>query len=119
MQDTKYSKLEVQGYLKSDSGLSDNRKQLLVKLRTRMYGVKANFRNHYGNQQCRLCKTEIEDQPHLFMCQKIIENCDSLAENTQVEYEDIFGTHKKQVKAIALFEQIHEVRDKLIYEDNL
>ena len=90
MQDTKYSKLEVQGYLKSDSGLSDNRKQLLVKLRTRMYGVKANFRNHYGNQQCRLCKTEIEDQPHLFMCQKIIENCDSLAENTQVEYEHIF-----------------------------
>ena len=53
------------------------------------------------------------------MCQKIIENCHSLAENTQVEYEDIFGTPNKQVKAIALLEQIHEVRDKLIYEDNL
>ena len=50
---------------------------------------------------------------------KIIEICDSLAENTQVEYEDIFGTTNKQVKAIELFEKIHEARDKLIYENNL
>ena len=119
MQDTKYNKLEVQDYLKSDSGLSDARKQLLVKLRTRMYGVKVNFKNHYENHQCRLCKAEMEDQPHLFMCQKLIENCESLAENTQVEYEDIFGTTNKQLKAMALFEKIHETRDKLIYENNL
>ena len=55
----------------------------------------------------------------LFMCQKLIENCESLAENTQVEYEDIFGTTNKQLKAMALFEKIHETRDKLIYENNL
>ena len=119
MHDTNYNKFEVQEYLKSDSGLSDARKQLLVKLRTRMYGVKVNFKNHYENHQCRLCKAEMEDQPHLFMCQKLIENCESLAENTQVEYEDIFGTTNKQLKAIALFEKIHEARDKLIYENDL
>ena len=32
-----------------------------------------------------LCKSEIDDQSHLFYCQKIIENCHELAENIDIE----------------------------------
>ena len=73
--DVEYQKLEIQSFLKSESGLNDDEKQLLVKLRTRMIRVKQNFKNQHENHLCQLCKTENEDQMHLFMCEQILQNC--------------------------------------------
>jgi hypothetical protein len=98
MADVEYQKLEIQSFLKSDSGLNNEEKQLLVKLQTRMIRVKQNFKNQHENHLCQLCKTENEDQMHLFMCEKILQNGPELANNVEVEYEDIFGPKTKQTR---------------------
>ena len=106
--------LQIQAYLKSNSNLTNDEKSLLFKFRTRMAEFKNNFRNKYENLQCRLCKSEIEDQPHLFYCQILINNCEELAENSDIEFEDIFSTNlKQQQKAIKLIAKIWKVREKL------
>ena len=76
-------------------------------MRTKMYSVRDNFKNQYESKLCQLCKTQNDDQPHLFMCEKIILNCKLLAENTKAEYEDIFGAAK-------LLEKIIETREMLM-----
>ena len=91
MHDTEYKKMEIQSYLKSDSGLTDELKQILVNLRTRMCSVRENFKNKYVDHLCQLCKSDKDDQPHLFMCQELINKCEDLANNTEVEYEDVLG----------------------------
>ena len=108
--------LKIQKYLKSDSKFTNDDKSLLFKMRTRMTEVKNNFKNKFVNLQCFLCKSEIDDQSHLFYCQKIIENCHELAENIDIEYEDIFSEKSKQLKAIKLIAKIWKVREKLISE---
>ena len=114
MSGTEYEKLEIQNYLKSDSGLTNDLKKLLVNFRTRMYQVKQNFKNQYENTLCQLCKTEREDQQHLFMCPEIMKECEELANNVNIEYEDIFGTRAKQIDAVQLLAKIVETRERLI-----
>ena len=114
MSEVDYNELQIQSYLKSDSYLTNDQKQILLKLRTRMYSVRENFKNQYESKLCQLCKTEKDDQPHLFMCQKLILNCKFLAENTKVEYEDIFGSKSQQVNAAKLLEKILETREMLL-----
>ena len=91
-------RLKVQSYLKSDSNLTNDEKQLLFKLRTRMAEFRNHFRNKYENIQCKLCISEIDQQQHMFYCQILIENCKVLAENVKVEYEDIFSTNQNNTK---------------------
>ena len=91
-------RLKVQSYLKSDSNLTNDEKHLLFKLRTRMAEFRNYFRNKYENIQCKLCKSEIDQQQHMFYCQILIENCKVLAENVKVEYEDIFSTNQNNTK---------------------
>ena len=86
MSGTDYEKLEIQSYLKSDSGLNIDMKQLLVNFRTRMYQVRQNYKKQYEDTLCQLCKTEREDQQHLFMCPEIIKECEELANNVEIEY---------------------------------
>ena len=102
MSENQYKKLETQSYLKSDSGLTDKQKQLLTNFRTRMYKVRNNYKNLYENQLCQLCKSENEDQIHLFNCDKIIRNCEELANNVEIEYEDVFGSKEKMLEAVKL-----------------
>ena len=61
-------RLKVQSYLKSDSNLTNDEKHLLFKLRTRMAEFRNNFRNKYENIQCKLCKSEIDQEQHMFYC---------------------------------------------------
>ena len=84
-----------------------------------MIRVKQNFKNQHENHLCQLCKTENEDQMHLFMCEKILQNCPELATNVEVEYEDIFGPKAKQIEVAKLFVKILEMREKLINETEL
>ena len=44
---------------------------------------------------------EEEDQFHLFNCQNILNNCEALAENIEIEYEDIFSTTPKKQENVA------------------
>ena len=118
MSGTEYEKLQIQSYLKSDSGLSNELKKLLVNFRTRMYQVRQNFKNQNEDTLCQLCKTEREDQQHLFMCPEIIKECEDLANNVEIEYEDIFGTKAKQMKAVHLLAKIVETRERLIDESD-
>ena len=83
-------------------------------MRTRMYNVIDNLKNQYEGKLCQLCKTPKDDQPHLFMCEKLILNCKLLAENTKVEYEDIFGSKSQQANAAKLLEKILETREMLL-----
>ena len=109
-------KLKGQSYLKSDSDLTNDEKQLLFKLRTRMAEFRNNFRNKFENIQCKLCKREIDEQQHMFYCEVLINNCETLAENIKIEYEDIFSTKLKQYKAIKLISKIWKVRENLMIE---
>ena len=80
-----------------------------------MVDVKNNFKNKYDDMLCPLCKTEEEDQFHLFNCVRIVNNCHDLAENIEVEYEDIFSPVKKKIeKAAQLLMKIWEVREKML-----
>ena len=40
-----YDKLQIQSFLKSNSGLDNHKKYLLIKLRTRMTDMKNNYKN--------------------------------------------------------------------------
>ena len=115
MKDNEYVKFKVQRYLNSESKLTNPEKFLLFKFRTRMVEVRKNFRNKYDNLFCQLCKVEEEDQYHLFNSQNILDNCDALAENIEIEYEDIFSTTpKKQEKVAKLLIKMWDTREKSI-----
>ena len=78
-----------------------------------MVEVRCNYKNKYVNLLCQLCKMEEEGQSHLFSCDKIIANCSVLAENTEVEYEDIFRDLDNQVKAVKLLSEIWKTHEAL------
>ena len=110
-----FEKLELQKYLKANSTLDNEEKYLLFKFRTRMMQMKTNYRNNFTELKCKLGCKEEDEQSHLFQCDVLINNCENLANNVTVEYEDIFSTEiSKQTKAIKLLTQIWSTRLKLI-----
>ena len=48
------------------------------------------------------------------MCPEIIKECEDLANNVEIEYEDIFGTRAKQMNAVQLLAKIVETKERLI-----
>lgn len=118
MQETNYDKLEIQSYLKSDSELTNDEKKVLMQCRTRMVSVRMNYKNLYEDKRCQLCKVENDDQYHLFNCQNLLDKCEALANNIEVEYEDIYGCREKQLKAVRLLTKILETKDQLMTEIN-
>ena len=62
MSDAEYDKLQMQGYLKSNGGLSDEETLLLVKFILWMARVRNNYSNQYQDKRCQLCQSEDEDQ---------------------------------------------------------
>ena len=72
----------------------------------------------YADTKCTLCVSGEEDsQYHLFNCQEIIDNCPALANNVNVEYEDIFGDISSQVLVAKLLSEILETRERLTEPD--
>ena len=106
--------MSIQEYLKSDSTLTNDETYLLLKLRTRMLELKVNFKGKYQDIVCPLCKSHQDNQGHLFNCDILIENCKELSENLEIEYEDIFLSKAKQIKAVKLLSKIWEIREDLI-----
>ena len=116
MNELNYSCFAKQDYLKSNNGLSYDEKCTLFKFRVREIDVRTNYRNKYNNiTKCQLCESEEEEtQIHLFNCKKLQDNCEALANNINIEYEDIFNDILKQVAAAKLLFKIMETRTKLI-----
>ena len=110
-----YEKLELQTYLKANTTLNNDEKLKLFKFRTRMMELKNNFKNNYSDLKCKLGCNEIDEQKHLFECEVLLNNCDILANNVKVEYEDIFSEEvSKQINAIRLLAQIWITRKNLL-----
>ena len=119
MDELNYSELKIQNYLKSSNGLTHDEKCTLFKFRVREIDVKTNYRNRHQNLQCELCQSgEDDSQLHLLNCQKLIENCETLANNIEVEYEDIFEDIESQAKAVRLLTEILEVRTQLFENED-
>ena len=68
MKNINYDNLKMQTYLKSDNTLSNDKKFLLFKLRTRMTKLKMNFKNMYVDQICPLCWLHEDSQSHIMEC---------------------------------------------------
>ena len=118
MCDTEYKQLETQTYLKSNSGLTNEEKQILIKFWLRMASLRKNYPNQYQDLRCQLCLLEDDDQIHLFSCSKILDRCEALANNMEIEFEDIFGSLSKQTQAVRLLVKIWDTREALIKEQN-
>ena len=53
------------------SKLSLEDARTILKIRTNMIEVRANFKNKYTDLNCPICNDEIETTNHLFSCQKL------------------------------------------------
>ena len=71
--------------------MTNDEKQLLFRMRTRMTDVKLNFKNKYVDHLGLLGQIEEESQSHLMECLILKDKCEALKENMEVEYKDIFS----------------------------
>ena len=84
-----------------DKRFSPELSQLVFKLRTRMYGVKSNFRNQYKEDMlCPLCNTDVDNQSHIFECYILNVN-----EPSTVVYDELFSSDIDKVYAAAIVVQ--------------
>ena len=93
-----------------DERFTPDLSNLLFKLRTRMFNVRNNFRNHYKtNLLCPLCREKEDSQEHLLECRTILRklNCGDC------RYEDIFSDDADKLLKIArLFKNVIEIREE-------
>ena len=99
---------KMQPYLLTDA-LSIQEKQLLFQFRTYTYEAKANYRNKYiSNFACLACD-QLDSQEHFLRC-KIIDDMKKDILESNIKYEDIFGTVEKQVKIVKVLKTIDQRR---------
>ena len=100
---------KIQDYLIS-SELTTEDKQLLFHIRTRSYDCKANYKNLYKNQlDCNICGEE-DSQQHLLYCTIATHGIDM----TGVQYSDIFGTIKQQVRIAKIMMKVTNKRKTIL-----
>ena len=103
----------MQDYLSSRK-LKHDDKTLLLKLRTEMTNVKANFSKMYENITCDLCDSDVpQTDSHLLECSLMIEKCSELENDIETEYEDLFGDIESQMRATHIFKALFEAKEKL------
>jgi hypothetical protein len=108
-----FQKLQCADYLK-DPRITEAKGKILFKLRTRMYQVRCNFKNQYGNNlTCQLCKQNLDQQSHLLEC-VVMKSLIPELKNTSIKYEDIFGDVNKMSNAAELFLKITEQREEIL-----
>ena len=99
----------IQHFLISNE-LATEEKQLLFHLRTRSYDCKANFKNLYKNQlDCNICGEE-DNQQHLLLCSVTTHGIDL----SGVQYSDIFGPIKQQVKIAKIMMKVTNKRKTIL-----
>ena len=103
-----YTHLNGSSYF-NDTRFSSTKAKLLFKFRTRMFGVRNNFRNKYSSTLCPLCGTVVDSQEHLFSC-KIIRNYHT----PSMDYNDIFSDEPEQLLKVSIeLEKIVKIREEL------
>ena len=104
IRDLKYEKFELQKYLKSEV-FSKEERELLVRLRSKCYNAKANFRKmHQNKTDCSFGCPEVEDQEHIFV------NCQKFNKTHEVDFENIDKTVEKQKEVIEVFVNVDKER---------
>ena len=96
-----YSRLETQSYLKSESKLTKDIQQKVIKIRTRDVYLKSNFPMAFKDRKCsasELCLSE-ESQKHIFSCSFLSSENQLVQEN--IKYEDIFRNCVKSQEIIS------------------
>ena len=104
--------------------------KLTRKIRSHLYnlrcksvrGIKDNFHRQFKEDlSCPLkCLNEIDTQQHLLHCQGLVP---SLKESQQhllktVKYSDIFGSIDEQVKIVGIFQELVNMRKRLLTNRN-
>ena len=106
-------KIQIQEYLKSNK-FTKEYQQVLFSLRTKSYPFKINFRHQFhADMSCRICEKEdtIEDFHHTIICEEIIK----YYSGGHLNFDDVYGSLKEQLKFIQSFIEIHRIR-KIILE---
>ena len=78
-----------------------------------MVDVKVNFKKQYLDTKCNFCDQE-ETQSHLMECSKILQNCQELYNDVEVDYEDMNKSCSLQLKMVKLFKKALSTREKLL-----
>ena len=96
----KYSKLQLQPYLQPGVvDLTIKEKAFVFEARSRMMDIRDNFKIGNSDLKCRACKVEVEDQPHLLRCTKLVENGEIVRDIPN--YSDLFGEDAAKVVAVS------------------
>ena len=113
-----YDELRCQPYMIS-SIFTNEEVNLLHALRSRSIQCKVNFRGLHGDDlSCPLCQDESQDdQPHILACVALrrLLRSDNVA-NSDVKYDDIFGSIYQQKEVTVLFGKLIDIRKQLIDE---
>ena len=77
-----------------------------------LWGIKCNYKRMYQDLQCPLScgLIHMDCQENLLICPAIKAHIDT----SSIVYNDIFSDMHKQLKAVNLFRQILQVRDKIL-----
>ena len=62
---------------------------------------------------------EIEDQPHLFKCQPVLNKLNKKYNINEVSYEHIFANQRKQKKVVEILVALLEIRNSLLTSTEL
>ena len=66
----------------------------------------------YTDLTCTFCNSKEDDnQFHLLQCEYFIKKSKNLADNIDVEYEDIYDSLEKQIPAAKLLHEIIKMRE--------
>ena len=79
-----YSKLKLQGYLKSEDIPAHEAKNL-YRYRVRSANFKENFGDKYKNKVCPMCTVHLDTQTHVMQCVQVKEEI-----GVEGKYNDIF-----------------------------
>ena len=97
----RYEKLEIQGYL-SNQEISVTQAKILLKYRTGM----AEYRSNYGaTEDCKLCEKHLDSQDKIFDCEFIRKSS-----KISMKYDDLF-TPNVEVETVRNLEEIHKLRE--------
>ena len=109
----KENKCKTAPYL-IDKRINPKDAKFIFKMRTRMYPVKCNFKNQYGDLLlCDLCKLEEDSQEHLLKC-KILEHFVPEMRERTLNYANLFGNLEEITEISKLLYKITQEREKLL-----
>ena len=113
MENIDIKELKIADYLK-DKRIHPKDAKFIFKMRTRMYSVKSNFKNQYGdNLYCNLCKIEEDTQEHLLKC-KVLQKFIPEIEEQNLHYKSIFGDADDILKISKLLLKVTKERETLL-----